>query len=65
MNRTISCCKDCPDRTVEPNCHMTCEAYLTEKAESERIKSARIREAQIIAYTRDSIRKHKDPDRRG
>lgn len=20
-------CKDCPDRVVEPNCHMTCERY--------------------------------------
>lgn len=21
-------CRDCPDRVVEPNCHMTCEKYL-------------------------------------
>ena len=22
------CTKDCPNRCAEPNCHMTCEAYL-------------------------------------
>lgn len=27
MDKTKSC-KDCPDRSVEPNCHMTCEFYL-------------------------------------
>lgn len=25
-------CYKCPDRRVEPNCHDTCERYLTEKA---------------------------------
>ena len=25
-------CKDCPDRTVEPNCHMTCGKYLAYQA---------------------------------
>lgn len=24
-------CKDCRDRTIEPNCHMTCEKYLKAK----------------------------------
>lgn len=31
------CTRDCADRCVEPNCHMTCEAYLN-WAESIRIK---------------------------
>ena len=26
-------CKDCPDRTIEPNCHNTCEKYKAWKAE--------------------------------
>lgn len=65
MNQTISCCKDCPDRTVEPNCHMTCEAYLESKAKMELVKAAKIREASAIAYTRESIRKNKASDRRG
>ena len=21
-------CKDCPDRTVQPNCHETCKGYI-------------------------------------
>lgn len=21
-------CKNCPDRTIEPNCHTTCKKYL-------------------------------------
>ena len=21
-------CQDCPDRSIEPNCHETCEGYL-------------------------------------
>lgn len=21
-------CKDCPDRTIQPNCHTTCEGYI-------------------------------------
>ena len=25
-------CKDCPDRTVEPNCHTTCAKYLEYRA---------------------------------
>ena len=24
----VPCSKDCPDRTVEPNCHMSCPKYL-------------------------------------
>lgn len=29
----INVCKDCPYRTVEPNCHTTCERYLAAKAQ--------------------------------
>lgn len=27
----INCCWGCRDRTVEPNCHMTCSRYLEQK----------------------------------
>ena len=30
-------CKGCPNRTVEPNCHMTCETYLAFRAERDRV----------------------------
>lgn len=29
MEKKERTCKGCPDRTVEPNCHMTCEDYLS------------------------------------
>ena len=31
-------CNDCSNRVVEPNCHMTCQDYLSEVEEQERIK---------------------------
>lgn len=36
-------CKGCKDRTVEPNCHMTCQKFLEQKDKYEEYK-ARIRE---------------------
>lgn len=33
----IKCCKNCENR--HPHCHNTCEEYLTEKAEWEKIKA--------------------------
>ena len=34
-------CKDCPDRTVEPNCHMTCEYHLKREERQVIIRKAR------------------------
>ena len=34
-------CEGCPDRTVSPNCHTTCEKYLSYAAYRERIRQAR------------------------
>lgn len=53
----ISCCKDCKDRVVEPNCHMTCEKYLQAKAAADQETAAKIKAALPIAYTRESIRR--------
>ena len=33
MRANINCCYKCPDRVADPNCHSTCEKYLTQKAE--------------------------------
>lgn len=33
---SIHCCKDCADRVV--GCHATCEKYIEEKAENERLR---------------------------
>ena len=40
MSYSIKCCYQCPDRVVTKtyNCHSTCDKYLSEKAEHDRIK---------------------------
>lgn len=27
----IRCCRGCEDRSITPNCHMTCEKYIRQK----------------------------------
>lgn len=40
MSYSIKCCYKCPDRVVTKtyNCHSTCDKYISEKAEHDRIK---------------------------
>jgi hypothetical protein len=40
MITQIRCCKDCKERTIEPNCHNVCERYLAEKEKGRQIKKA-------------------------
>lgn len=35
-------CKDCPDRRVEPNCHMDCGKYLAYQQECRKMYEARL-----------------------
>lgn len=48
------CTRNCPDRSVEPNCHMTCEAYLEFKRkvaeEKTRETAGRSKEADARRY---------------
>ena len=37
VGSVIRCCKGCNDRTVEPNCHMTCETYLEQKEKQKEV----------------------------
>lgn len=61
-----SVCKGCtPEtgRSADPNCHMTCEKYLAECAESNRIKEI-VREAKRGTFLAsrvksDAIAKHR------
>lgn len=59
--RLIAPCKDCPDRVPEPNCHMTCEKYLTFKRlkeeEKQRQTETAIHEQRMNDIERDRIRK--------
>lgn len=42
------CTRDCPDRSITPNCHGTCERYLEYNAERERIRAKKAREHEAI-----------------
>lgn len=39
MHDKTKSCKDCPDRTIQPNCHMTCEGYLARCERNEMIRA--------------------------
>lgn len=62
-------CKDCPDRVVEPNCHMTCERYKEFQAYRQAIIDSRKDEREYRDYRRgiqkrvdkayETMRKHK------
>ena len=43
-------CKDCPDRTVLPNCHSTCEGYLNRCREAEEKRQKKLQEFNIDDY---------------
>lgn len=43
-------CKDCPDRTVMPNCHDRCEKYLKAKEEQNRLREQLQLRSTVINY---------------
>ena len=47
-------CKGCQSRTVSPNCHEICEAYLAYHAERELILTARANENDYVRYFHDN-----------
>ena len=42
-------CKDCPDRCVSPNCHMTCEGYLHRVKAGEAIRKEKAIEREVLS----------------
>lgn len=52
-------CKDCPDRTVEPNCHMVCRKYLAFQAEREAEYERRRLRQDVESYTGDLIERNR------
>lgn len=56
MTPKLSPCKDCPDRTVEPNCHMTCERYKKQVEEHEKSKEPESNK-QARFYTNNAMYK--------
>lgn len=57
------CTRDCPNRSVSPNCHMTCQQYLAYVEHRESVREKRGAENKIhylIRYhPKDTTRKPK------
>lgn len=56
-------CKDCPNRSIEPNCHTTCEGYLAMKDNQETHSKKRREESSYVDYyyeAKQRMRKHKN-----
>lgn len=50
-------CKSCTSRTVEPNCHTDCPAYLAFRASIDEAAQKRHAESGLDAYRIDRIRR--------
>lgn len=50
MVRLIAPCKGCPDRVAEPNCHITCERYLTYVRLNKEMKDEIHKQKEIDAF---------------
>lgn len=55
-NKFITC-KDCPDRSVEPNCHETCKGYLYRQSERDKVSKERRKNFDYYEYKEDAIQK--------
>lgn len=56
-------CRNCKDRTVEPNCHNTCQGYIARQKKKEEIKTAKNLGKTIDRYKTESITKRKRKDK--
>ena len=56
-NSVQACCNGCQDRTIEPNCHTTCELYLEYRKELDKRNSnkAKLDQSDYLRYVRDNI----------
>lgn len=52
-------CKDCPDRSISPNCHNTCEGYLERcRKNEERKKREREHSAYVQTFYKPKVYKN-------
>ena len=49
--------KDCPDRTLEPNCHETCEGYKYRLKEAEKLKEVKRKERAVDDFKVEAVEK--------
>ena len=57
-------CKDCKDRSVEPNCHTTCESYKKYKKEKEDINKKKTKLNALDSWFFDSLTKNVNEGRK-
>ena len=58
MRERRGCPANCPDRSAEPNCHMTCEKYLSMVEEQEKLRAEK--RSEVKAYRKEMFRKWED-----
>lgn len=49
-------CKDCTERTIEPNCHSTCERYL-DMVERNRVLKEKKEKALVLSGAKNKVYK--------
>lgn len=48
-------CKDCPDRTIFPNCHDTCEGY-SERCSQRKAIAEKVKQENLFrAYKKETV----------
>lgn len=58
-------CKDCPDRTVFPNCHDACEGYLERCNKRKAIAEKMKQENLFLAYKKRVVENTKRKNKKG
>lgn len=41
---------DCPDRSISPNCHITCEGYLYRVEQQRKISEIKAKESDFVGF---------------
>lgn len=56
---TSPCTPDCPNRSVEPNCHSTCEKYLAFREQVDSTTGNKYAKSDLNTYTRNQIERQR------
>ncbi len=56
-------CKNCPDRCVEPNCHMSCPKYIEFQAFRQQLSDKRAVASALNDYDRQIIARIRKKER--
>lgn len=48
-------CENCPDRTVEPNCHTTCEGYLFRCEQNRKKKERKKEDTEFNSFKKSRV----------